>query len=101
MVRLKRLGVLSAAKTAALVYAVFGIVVAIALLGGSLSSSPLALAGFYLLVPIIMPLIYAGVGFISGAFIAWFYNLISRKFDVGLVLELEPVAPNLTVPATL
>lgn len=109
MVRLKKIGVLSAAKTAALVYGALGIMIApFLLLGGFVMMATLPvdqrfLGGVYIVFGIAAPFIEAAVGFIIGAFVAWFYNLISRKFDAGLEFELEqlPSAPVHTAPAML
>lgn len=78
------------------------------LLGGfatmaTLPANQRFLGGFYIGFGIAAPFVYAAIGFIGGAFVAWFYNLISRKFDAGLELELEqlPSAPIHTAPATM
>ena len=104
MVRLKKIGVLSAAKTAALVYGALGLLVApFFLLGGvamvsTLPSNQRFLGGAYVIIAIVAPFVYAAFGFIGGAFVAWFYNLIARKFGAGLEFELEQLpAPAIQV----
>lgn len=95
MVRLKKIGVLSAAKTAALVYGALGLLFAPFLLIGGLTimgtlpANQSFLGGFYVAFAIAAPFVYAAVGFLGGAFVSWFYNLIARKFGAGLELELE------------
>ncbi|MEO8725927.1 MAG: hypothetical protein ABI383_07350 [Acidobacteriaceae bacterium] len=108
MVRLKKVGVLSAAKTAAMVYGALGLIIAPFFLLGGLTmmsvmpSNQRFLGVIYVVLAIAAPFLYAAMGFIGGAFVAWFYNLISRKFDAGLELELEqlPTTPVYSSSAT-
>lgn len=98
MYQVRRLGVLSLAKIAAAVYGALGLIfVPIFLIGGlagMASGEGEAAAGgvLFILFGLMMPLFYAGIGFIFGAFTAWIYNLLAGRIG-GLEIELAAMAP--------
>ena len=91
--KLKRLGVLSVAKLQAILMAVFGLILAIlyafagTMIGVVYGSAGLGV-GFGLFAIIIFPILYGLLGFISGAIIAFLYNLFAGWFG-GVEMEFE------------
>jgi len=98
LAKLKRLDILSVAKFMAVYGAIIGFIagileaIAFAILGQTSSSGLLAMptAGptFGYLAIITYPIIYAILGFISGAIFAALYNLIA-KWTGGIKMEFE------------
>ena len=97
-VRVKRVGVMSYAKISAIIMAIIGLVLGIfyAILYAVLGPSAMQTAGAEVdplmtigpLVIIVMPIIYAIMGFIMGVIGAWLYNLIA-KWVGGVQVEFE------------
>ena len=95
MQSIRSVGVLSCAKTMGAVYGLLGVlfipVFLIASMAGFASKSSGsggALAGIGMLaMAIIMPFLYAAIGFVAGAITAWFYNLVA-KVTGGIQLEM-------------
>jgi hypothetical protein len=95
---LRRIGVLSAAKIVAAVYAVFGALgglffMALSLVGAGIAAagedvSPLIGMIFGVGAIIILPIIYACLGFVFGALSAALYNVFSGMVG-GIELELQ------------
>jgi len=88
---LKKIGVLSLAKIYTILMAIIGLVIGIvyAIIGLVISATttePGIGAGIGLVGIIITPVVYAIIGFISGAVGAWLYNLIARWIG-GVELE--------------
>lgn len=93
MTKLKRLEVLSVAKLQAVLMAVIGLITGIfyALLGAAFSvlAGPAGLGGglgFFAII--VLPIIYAVIGFILGAISAFLYNLIAGWVG-GIEIEFE------------
>jgi len=105
----KSVGVMSVAKIMGLVYGCLGLIFIpfflIAGLAGTFANhdKSFPLAGVVgLVIAILMPLIYGGMGFVFGAIGALIYNAVA-KWVGGLELEIEPrpsgpVAPYPIVP---
>jgi len=90
---LKRIGVLSLAKIYAVLMGVVGFVIGVVytIMGSVLSAvtqQPGIGIGMGVLGIIVMPVLYAVLGFISGAVGAWVYNLVAGWIG-GLELEFE------------
>lgn len=95
---LKRIGVLSAAKIVGAVYAVFGVLgglffMALSFLGAGIAAaneevSPLIGMIFGVGAIIILPLLYACLGFVFGALCAALYNMFSGMVG-GIEVELQ------------
>lgn len=99
MQRVKSIGVLSLAKTLAVIYGAMGLIfvpffLLFAVIGAaSGAEGEGAIAGIFGVgFAIMMPIFYAGIGFIGGALVAWLYNLIAG-WTGGIELELTPSAP--------
>ena len=94
MVIIKRIGVVSAGKILGLLYAlmglIFGIIVSlISLIGGVfLKGAPSVSAIFGIGAIIYFPIMYGIMGFISGAIMAFLYNLIAGWIG-GIEVETE------------
>jgi hypothetical protein len=96
--RVKRVGVMSYAKISTIIMAIIGLFLGIfyAVIYAVLGPSAMQTAGAEVdplmtigpLVIIIMPIIYAIMGFIMGVIGAWLYNLIA-KWVGGVQIELE------------
>lgn len=90
---LKRVGVLSVAKLYAAIMGVMGIFVGIiyaffgAILGAASGSAGLG-AGLGLAALILVPLLYAGLGFLMGALTAGLYNLFAGWIG-GIEMEFK------------
>ena len=95
---LKRIGVLSAAKIVGAVYAVFGVLGGLFFMALSLVGAGIAAAGdefppfvgmiFGVGAIIVLPLLYACLGFVFGALCAALYNLFSGMVG-GIEVELQ------------
>jgi hypothetical protein len=99
---LKSVDVMSAARIAGLLYGGMGLIfVPILLLVGGLGSligqgnTPFT-GIFYFVFAILIPLLYAGLGFVVGAVCALIYNLAANWVG-GLKLELESSPSTLSV----
>jgi hypothetical protein len=95
MVRIKRIGVLQTAKLAAILYFIFSAIIMIpigliSIFAGSAFGGGSGLFGgiFGGTFMIIMPIIYAVLGFIFVAIACLIYNLVA-KFVGGIEIELE------------
>ena len=100
MVKVEKLGVLSFAKVYAFLMGLLGLVIGlmisfVTLIIGSVSNfngtSGLGmglLTGFGLLSIIILPILYAAFGFVTGALSALLYNFVAR-FTGGFEVELK------------
>jgi len=111
MTKIRTIRVFSAAKVNALLYGILGLLIApflvlgpgLAMIGGEKRS-----AGFggVIAVAAIAPIIYALIGFIAGAVMAFIYNAISHSVG-GIEVELDlpssspsvPILPVSTLPA--
>ena len=98
MIRLKAIGVLSAAKISALLYGAISLllvpiflIMAVASIGSN--PAPNQLPGSILLAfAILAPPLYAAMGFVTGAAMAFVYNLIAGWIG-GLELQFENFTP--------
>ncbi len=77
---IKRVEPVSAAKIAAVIYALMGLLLALVFwaigsMAGGMMSSPLPLGGAGIAAVIILPIVYACVGFIATLIGAMIYNL--------------------------
>ncbi len=93
MAVLKRIGIFSFAKIAALAGAIVGLVAGIVFaliagIAGSITGMPFWFRSLGMLAIVIFPIAYGIVGFIWGAVIAAIYNAASH-FAGGVILELE------------
>ncbi|PYY18596.1 MAG: hypothetical protein DMG60_07825 [Acidobacteria bacterium] len=111
MTKIRTIRVFSAAKVNALLYGILGLLIApflvlgpgLAMIGGEKRS-----AGFggVIAVAAIAPIIYALIGFMAGAVMAFIYNAISHSVG-GIEVELDlpssspsaPILPVSTLPA--
>lgn len=93
MTEIRSVRVFSAAKVNALLYGILGLLIAPFLLLGpgfamaAGSKRPSGVAGLIVFATII-PLVYAAIGFIAGALLAFLYNAIAHSVG-GLEVELE------------
>ncbi|KYK28292.1 MAG: hypothetical protein AYK19_21075 [Theionarchaea archaeon DG-70-1] len=100
MQEIKKIGVFSMAKIEAALGAVIGFIVGIiwAIIAvfvrgfAEVAGAPMRTAGpiFGVAAIVIMPLLYAVIGFIGGALIAFLYNVIAGWIG-GIEIELEEV----------
>ena len=97
MQRILRVGVLSSAKISCALYGIMGLIFvpifliigAAGLLTGQKEQAAVgAMTGLFL--AIMMPLLYAGMGFVIGALSAVIYNLVAGWIG-GIEIELAPV----------
>lgn len=98
MQKLKRVGVLSFAKIQSAVMGVMGLVVGliygvilavtgiITVVGGSRAGIMMLVGG--VAAVILLPLLYAALGFVFGALSAWVYNTVARHIG-GIEVEFE------------
>ncbi len=94
MMKIKRFGVISVAKTMGAIYALLGfigglIILVIMLIVGNQAD----LEGFEAIVfgigaPIILPIFYGTIGFVGGVISAVLYNMIARKIG-GIEVTIE------------
>ncbi len=95
MYQLKKFDVMSVAKLMGLTYGILGLIfvpvfllVGVAGLIGGGSQAAVG-AGAAVFIAILMPFLYAAMGFVAGAIGALIYNLIAGKFG-GIEIELQP-----------
>lgn len=97
MIQLKKVGVLSAAKVSAFIQGVIGIlIIPLFLLVGAVQMAAMPagnrwMGGFGMLFALIIPFMYAAMGFIFGAIAAFIYNWVAGKFG-GLEMEFSGTA---------
>jgi hypothetical protein len=104
MFRLRSVGVLSSAKIFAVVQGAIGILIGFvlliaALVGASIApgQQKLGMVGM-IVIALLIPVVYAAIGFVGGAIWAAVYNLAAQAIG-GLELELEmPPATIITSP---
>lgn len=106
---LRRIGIWSAAKISAVLYASLGVIVgaffALASLlgigmvahGAPSDAPPWFSASWGVAAIVVFPIMYGVAGLIAGALSASLYNLFSRLVG-GLVLELQPSSPPPPLP---
>lgn len=101
MTKIRTIRVFSAAKVNALLYGILGLLIApFMLLGPGLAmigdeKRPTGLAGV-IVAATVAPVIYALIGFVAGAVMAFIYNAISHSVG-GIEVELDlPPSPQLT-----
>jgi hypothetical protein len=91
----KKVGVMSLAKVMGIIYGALGLIfipfalifAAASAVSGEASTMIGGMVGA-IVIAVLAPFIYGCMGFISGALIAWLYNLIAGKFG-GLELQVE------------
>jgi len=105
MYSLRSVDILSCAKMMAAIHGCISIVlIPLFLVAGVapfLVQSPNSFSGLtgivlFLLIAIILPFVYAGMGFLLGALVAWVYSLVAGKMG-GIKFAIEPTAA--TLPA--
>jgi hypothetical protein len=100
---IKSVGVLSVAKIMGMVYGCIGLIFApffllIGLVGSMAGQSKSPFAGIFGVgFAILMPVLYGGMGFLSGLIGALLYNLFARWVG-GFELEIEQRRQTLTAP---
>lgn len=103
MTKIRTVRVFSAAKVNALLYGILGLLIApflilgpgLAMMGGE---KPAGFGGV-IAIAAIAPILYALIGFVAGAVMAFIYNAISHSVG-GIEVELElPSPPIATVPS--
>lgn len=109
MIRLRHIGVLSAAKVSALLYGAISLLIVplFLLFAGIMTLVPHEQnqppAAFFVGFALLAPFIYAGMGFVLGALMAFVYNLIAGWVG-GLEMQFEstmPVQPVAAQPAPM
>jgi hypothetical protein len=102
MTRIRSIRVFSAAKVNGVLYGIVGLLIApFLLLGPGLAMAGGERRGFggAVILAVFLPLLYACIGFIAGALLAFIYNAISHAIG-GIEVELLlPLAPAGSVPA--
>jgi hypothetical protein len=89
MIKLKEISIMPVAKIFCAFHAVVGIVLGVIVTIGSLTGQEDE--GFWSLGPwslLVFPIVNAGLGFLTGAFLAGGYNLFSQWFG-GVEFEIE------------
>ena len=101
----KSVGVLSVAKIMGLIYGCMGLIFApffllIGLLGSLVGQQKSPFAGIFgITFAILMPVLYGGMGFITGAIGSLLYNLFANWVGgFELEMELAPAAPSAPYP---
>jgi hypothetical protein len=97
---IRSVGVLSCAKITAALYGAIGLlifpfIIIGALVGTFAGDKTSALSGALgVVMALVLPILYAGIGFVGGAISALLYNLIASRVG-GIELEFQPapVAP--------
>ncbi len=87
---IKKIGVLSFAKIEAVLMAIVGLAYGIIFAvfgGGALTEAGAIGAGYGVLGIIILPIMYAVMGFVLGAVGAYLYNLVAKRIG-GIEIEL-------------
>ncbi|MDD5503179.1 MAG: hypothetical protein PHH26_06930 [Candidatus Thermoplasmatota archaeon] len=92
-IEIKRIGVRSVAMIMAVVFLIVGVLelISSAITGTpykSIAGFPQLGAGLGFLVLIVVPIIYAIIGFFGGALAAWIYNLIAARVS-GVKIEFD------------
>ena len=92
-IEIKRIGVRSVAMVAAVMFLIIGVleVILSAITGtpyNNIAGVPTIGKGLGALVAIVVPIIYAIIGFFGGAVAAWVYNLIAAKVS-GIKIEFD------------
>ena len=102
MTKIRTIRVFSAAKVNALLYGILGLLIApflilgpgLAMMGGE---KPAGFGGV-IAIAAIAPILYALIGFVAGAVMAFIYNAISHSVG-GIEVELDlPPSPIATMP---
>jgi hypothetical protein len=94
MLRLKSIGVMSAAKISGLLYAALSLLFVPILLiaGATMTFLPKAEnqppAALFIVLAVLAPVLYGAMGFVAGAFAAFAYNLVAGWIG-GLELQFE------------
>lgn len=93
MKEIKKIDLMSLAKILALIYAIIGFLAAILAvvamyLDPLIATSIMPISTFGPIIIVLVPIIYAIVGFIIGAIIAILYNIIASKIG-GIKIELK------------
>lgn len=100
---IKSVGVLSVAKIMGLIYGSLGLIFApffllVGVAGSMVGQNKSPFAGIFGVVfAILMPVLYGGMGFVTGAIGALLYNLFARWVG-GFELEIEVRPETLTAP---
>ncbi len=96
MFRLRAVGVLSSAKAFAVIHGAIGILIGFfflifAIVGAAIAPGhqKLGMVGM-IVVAVLMPFVYAVIGFVMGAIWAFVYNLAAQSIG-GLEMQLEAV----------
>jgi len=84
MVVLKKIGVMSFAVIYAIMMAIFGLILGIGY--AIMPGSPLSGLGIYAII--LVPIMYAAIGFVGGAISALLYNVLA-KWVGGVKLEIK------------
>lgn len=98
MVQLRSVGVLSVGKMMGIVQGAIGLLflpffLIVALASTAAGKQEAVLAGGVMVVfAVMMPVFYAGIGFVMGIVMAAIYNFVSGKIG-GIELELGPAPP--------
>jgi hypothetical protein len=95
--RLRSVGVLSVAKVSGIFYGAMGLLFVpffllfsmIAAVAGKQTGAPAFPAAIGVVLALIMPILYAGFGFLFGALGAFVYNLVAGWIG-GIEMELQP-----------
>jgi hypothetical protein len=99
----KSVGVLSVAKIMGLIYGCMGLIFApffliMGLIGSMAGQARSPFAGMFgIVLAILMPVLYGGIGFVAGLLGAMLYNLLARLVG-GFELELEMRTTALSAP---
>jgi flagellar biosynthesis protein FliQ len=89
MARLQRVSIISLAKIFCGLHAVVGLILGLIVTIGAATTQQDD--GIWSLGPwslLVFPIVNAGLGFLTGSFLAWTYNLFSRWFG-GIEFEIE------------
>ena len=100
MTKVQSIRVLSAAKVNGMLYGILGLLVApVVLLGPGLVLAGGQRRGFggAVVLAVFLPFVYACIGFLAGALLAFIYNAISHAIG-GIEIDLQP--PSLGVQTT-
>ena len=95
MFRLQSVGVMSLGRTMAAVYGAMSvlfvpILLIMALVGAVAAPGAQKLSALvFVVIAILMPVLYAGMGFLMGALMAVIYNFVAQKFG-GVEMHFEP-----------
>lgn len=91
--RVRRVGVEQLAKLLGAIYLFFGVILAVLFAGlGALVPGTTAEEGWSMFrggFLLVMPVMYGVIGLVSGALVAWLYNIVAG-WTGGLELDLQP-----------